>query len=273
VIVSAALAAFFQIGVGAAGLGKIGTVYGSGEELGFGNPHDIALLCSCVAAAALGMELPYLTRLATAALGAVAALITGVRSGLLGLALAAVVWIGVGRLRPSRLVIVAGVVTAIFFSGAANVVLNRLHASERKGEFNTVATAGSGRGGIWTHTLAYFFHSGPLTWAVGAGLRSTTQITQATINSSTVAQNDLIGIVVELGLIGLVGFVLLWIILVRGATNRLPLIALGAFGFANGSIEYLAPLVIALLLSTGALRARTHPVPVTAGIKVPQWDG
>lgn len=260
-IASATLSALVQLGLAAAGLGSSGSRQ-LGQEIGFGGAHDVSLLMSCVAAAAIAEAMPFVSRLVAVGLASVAAIVTGVRSGLLGLALAAVVSIGAGRLRPSRLAIVGAAVAAVFLSPAADIVLKRFHYSQKVGEFTTFANYGSGRGAIWSNSLRYFANANPFDWLFGTGLRSILHITQQAVGASVVGQNDVIDVVVQLGVIGLFGLLVLWVVLIRTTVRRLPLVVLASFGFTNGSLEYLAPLVVALVLvasDRGALSPAPEP--------------
>jgi hypothetical protein len=84
---------------------------------------------------------------------------------------------------------------------------------------------------------------------VGTGLRSIERMEKRATGSPTVAQNDVIQVGVESGLIALLGLILIWSALIPRARSKLPLLILLPFSLFNGALEYGAPLVITLLLT------------------------
>ena len=54
---------------------------------------------------------------------------------------------------------------------------------------------------------------------------------------------------VETGMLGILGLLLMWMGLLRGAANRLPLLIVIAYALSNGSIAYLAPALAAFVVA------------------------
>jgi O-Antigen ligase len=227
--------------------------YGSGEILGLGSEHILALLAGSVTAAALASSLS-LRWAPVVGVGAIATVATGVRSALPGLALAALVRMVSGRVRFRMIVLVALAVVAVFASGAAHVVEARFHRGETFGEFRSLNAAGSGRGSIYSIAIHAWAHSSPFNWAFGTGLGSILRFSQEKLGSGFVGHSDVVGVGVELGIVGLIGWLLIWRVLIARASSRLPLLVLGSFAIFNGILEYVGPVVIGLVLTTGLTR-------------------
>jgi hypothetical protein len=242
--------------LGAAGVAKT-TYYGSGEILGLGSEHGLALLAGCVTAASLASSIS-LAWGPVIAVGAIATVATGVRSTLPGLALAAVVRMVSGRVRFRIIALVALAVAGIFASGAAGVVESRFHKGEKVGEFQSFANFGSGRGGIYQAAISAWWQSSPIEWIVGTGLRTIPRIAQQRLGGAFVGHSDVVEVGVQIGIAGLIGLILMWWVLFARAQSRLPLLVLASFAVFNGILEYSGPLVIGLMLATGALSFREH---------------
>jgi hypothetical protein len=224
------------------------TYYGTGEILGLGSEHVLALLAGCVTAASLASGLT-LTWAPVIALGAIATVASGVRSPLPGLALAALVRMITGRVRFRMIVLIALAVVAIFVSGAAGVVEARFHQGQARGEYQSLSGIGSGRGDIYSAALDGWRDSPPLNWVIGTGLTSILRFERERLGETFVGHSDAIEAMVELGLVGLAGLILIWAVLIGRAESKLPLLVLGSFALFNGVLEYSAPVIIGLLLT------------------------
>ena len=242
--------------VGLTGIANIG-YYGHGEVLGLGSEHAVALLAGAVAAASLSGAIT-LRSVPLTGFSTVAAVATGVRSVLPGLALVALVRMLVGRVRLRVIALVAVAVVAIFVSGAAHVVESRYHHSVSSGEFQSFDALGSGRGEIYSTAVRAWAHSSPFDWLAGTGLRSILRIEQAQLGEQFVGHSDVVEVGVQLGIIGLLGLLIMWMVLIRYADARLPLFVVGSFAVFNGVLEYSGPVVIALLLTLAAVRRPTE---------------
>jgi hypothetical protein len=69
------------------------------------------------------------------------------------------------------------------------------------------------------------------------------------LGETFVGHSDVIEAMVEMGLIGLAGLILIWRVLIERAESKLPLLVLGSFALFNGVLEYSAPVIIGLLLT------------------------
>lgn len=246
VFISGLIAVALNLMIGAAGLGH--SYYAAGDIQGFAGEHDFALLAAAVAAASLGMGAGWKWT-AAAAMGTVATIATGVRSALPGLVLVVLARLLSARARLRTIVAVVVVVAAVLASGAGNVVVRRFTHDQALGQYSSFVAFGSGRGEIYTTAIHAWWVSSPVDWAIGTGLRSVETLEQRATGNAVVAQSDVVQVGVETGLIGLIGLVLIWASLIGRARSKLPLLVLLAFALFNGSLEYGAPVVIALLLS------------------------
>ncbi len=245
-----------EIAIGKAGIGQIGTTYSSGEILGYAVPHDVALVGVVVAAGALTLSLATKWRVLVFSVAATAVVFTGVRAGVLAILVMVVASLFQSGAR-LRTILVLGIAIAVGFAfGADKVIQNRLQRSFQIGEFASVSNYGSGRGNIYRVALdGYASSSGPVDWAMGTGLRSIPRFEVAATGNAFQGHSDLIEAAVELGPLGLLGFVMIWFNLFRTAISRLPLIGLLVFSVVNGSLEYTAGVVLALVLGGAASRA------------------
>jgi O-Antigen ligase len=224
--------------------------YGSGEILGYGSEHELALLAGCVTAAALASSLS-LAWSPVIAVGAIATVATGVRSTLPGLMVAAFARMLSARVRLRVMVLVGLAVAGIFFSGAAHVVETRFHTGEKGGEFQSFSNFGSGRGSIYQAALHIWWNASPFSWIVGTGLRSILGVEQEVLGQQLGGHSDIVDVLVQIGIAGLIGLVLIWFVLFAKAKSRLPLVILVSFAVFTGILEVSGPLVIGMLLATG----------------------
>jgi hypothetical protein len=220
----------------------------AGEILGYSTEHDLALLAGSLTAAGI-VAASSLRAVAPVVIGAAVTIATGVRSALPGLAVLVVSKLISSGARLRTIALVGLGVAAVFASGAAHVLEARFHYAERHGEFKSFSEFGSGRGEIYSVAVHSWTSASPIHWLIGTGLRSIPRVEQEQLGAPLVGHSDLVQVGVELGIIGLVGFLLIWGVLVVRARSKAPLLVLGAFSLFNGALEYGAPLVVALLLT------------------------
>ena len=286
VVWSAAAAFVAHLVVGGVGLGDIGTKYGSGEVLGLAdNVHDLAFTASVVGAAALRSKLPMQSRFVIVGLSAAVALGTGVRTGLVALAVAVLMTLIGSRFGARQLVVIAFAAIAVVVSGAGDVVTTRFEMSEQMDEFQPVQgdgeltglvqsnVAGSGRFAIWRNSLGHYIDESPPHIVFGTGLGSIEQINLEGLGKPLVGHSDIVDVLVQLGVVGLAGLLLLWYVLVREAPALMPVAAIATFALVNGSLEYTAPIVIGVALSAAVLGARSESVDsISAPARGAQFD-
>ena len=243
-------------------LGHVGTKYGAGEQLGFAtqNPHELALVGTTVAIACLVSIRDIRWRMATTIVAVTPALATGVRSALVGVALALLVLAFRAKFRPSVIAGITIMCGTIIFSGVGTIIVTRYEQDQAKGEFSTVTNAGSGRGGLWTTVLTSWSESGTPHLIFGQGFRSVEKIEERNLDRRLfIAQSDLIAIIVELGVLGLIAWLLTWISIFRSQIEWVILIPLIAYALLNGAIEYVGATVFSLALAS-ACASQTRAV-------------
>ena len=255
VVLGSALAAMaVHLAIAAAGLGATGTYYGIGEKLGFAPtiPHELSLTASVVAAAGLVSARRVSLQVAFFALGALPAILSGVRAGLLSVVVLLLIFLLSSRLSTRKLAIVVAAVALVFATGAVDEITARF--DREAGDFSSIDEAGSGRGGLYRIALEGWADSGPGAWVFGAGLRSVPRFELLELGDEFVAHTDILEVAVQLGLIGLVGWVLIWGAVLRAGLRNLVLVPVIVYAIVNGALEYVAPLVLALVLA-GACEA------------------
>jgi hypothetical protein len=242
-------------------LGKGGTYYRSGEQLGLSpeSPHEIALIGVMVAVACLVSVRDIRWRLAGATVAATPALASGVRSALVALALSLVVLAIKARFTPSAILSVAVVSLAVIFSGTGTIIVTRYSQGQARGEYSSFANAGSKRGAVWTTALTQWGSGKAPSILFGDGLRSVEQIEQRNLNESVTAQSDLVVTIVELGIFGLLGWLLVWLSLMRSHVNSLVLLPLITYALTNGSLEYVGAVVYGIALASACCPLRRTP--------------
>jgi O-antigen ligase len=247
-LASCAAAMVVHLLVIAAGIGESESYYDAGEKLGLAadGPHALALLATIVAAAGLTVRRTEL-QIALFALGLVPALLTGVRSALLAIAVILVVYLVQSRVRMRAVVVLVAIAAIAVVSGAADVVTARF-ASE-SGDFSTFSSAGSGRGLIWTVAIEGWQAAGPFAWVFGAGLRSVVGFEVAALASGFVGHSDVIEVLVQLGIVGFVSWLALWVGLLRAGLAPIVLLPILVFGIVNGTLEYVAAITLGLCLA------------------------
>lgn len=238
--------------VGPAGVyASAGTYANTGASLGLVSdaPHEMALVGIVIAAACLLTVKDLRWRVGTATLAALPALLSGVRSAAVAVILVIVVLaLGARGQRGMRLSIVATCVI-IAVSGAGSVVTERIANGASTGEFSNFASAGSGRGGLTTAVLSKVESSdvGGLLFGHGVGTDAVT-INQ-TLGLSVGVQDDLLAILVDLGLVGLVGWLCLWLALLRSRLEWRILLPLASYAVTNGVLQYVGGVVFAIALA------------------------
>lgn len=246
-------------------IGRVNTYYGVGERLGLSadwGPHALALLTTMIAGAGLAVQRPAL-RISLFALGAVPALMTGVRSAQLGILIMLLVFLWQSSSKWRSFGVLFAAIAIAVVSGAADVVTTRFVSESA--EFSSFSSAGSERGLIWTVALSGWEAAGPLAWFFGAGLRSVVEFEIAAIATDLVGHSDFVEVVVQLGIVGFVAWVGLWIGLLRARLAPTILLALLAFGLVNGSLEYLPALAVGLCLAAACAYGDEGSTAPTAG--------
>jgi hypothetical protein len=247
-------------------IGRIGSYYGVGEQLGLTaeSPHEIALVGVTAAIACLLTVRDLRWRVLGAAICATPALATGVRSPLVALVVSLLVVMVRARFRPSMLLAVAVIAGAVIFSGVGSIIVTRYARSQATGELASINSAGSGRGGIWETSVRTWIGSGPLSVAFGDGLNAVERITQQRLQNTFTPQSDVVGMLVELGLLGLVAWLAVWLAILRSKVNWLVLLPLVSYAVTNGAQQYVGAVVFGIALA-GA--CGTTPNPSLSGIR------
>jgi O-antigen ligase len=264
IILASCLAAMVvHLGIVSAGLGQTGTKYEIGEKLGFGRGiiHEMALTFVVIAAAGLASTRKILLQASFFALGAVPALLTGVRSALLALLIVVLIFVLRSRLDRRALATVLVILAAAIASGGVQIVENRFNEEAKKE--TSLASAGSGRAEIWQAALTPWWNDGPPQWLFGTGLRSVEKQELHDLGKVFIGHSDLIEVGVQLGLVGLALWALLWYALLRSPLENIVLVPLIVYSFVNGSIEYVAPTALGLAFAA-ACRPPPEPPPQAA---------
>jgi hypothetical protein len=250
VVFGSALAAMAaHLVVALLGLGSTGTYYGVGEKLGFASrsPAEISLLAVVVAGAGLAASRRSDLRMALFALGALPAILTGVRAALVSVVLIFALYAVRSRLS-IRTVAAVGVVVVVFFvSGAADTVTARF--TKEADSFSSFSSVGSGRGAIWEAALTNWADAGPQGWLFGTGLRSIAEAQLEELGAVFVGHSDIVEVGVQLGLVGLLGWLLIWLGLLRARLSAFVLLPMGIYAVITGLIEFVAPVVVGLVLA------------------------
>ncbi len=260
VLASGLAAMVFHLGVVAAGAGASGTYYGAGEKLGFAaeGPHALALMAMIIAAAGLTVRRTWM-QVTFFALGAIPVALTGVRSALLGLVVILVIYVVQSPNKRRALLVLGGIGAVALAAGGLDVVLNRFSA--HPGEFSSFSSAGSGRGEIWSIAFDAWGAAGPWAWLFGTGLRSTVEFELAALGSAIVGHSDIVEVLVQLGVVGFVAWIGLWLGLLTSHLRAIVLLPILAFAMVNGSLEYVGPLTCGIFLAAVCVSRRSEPAP------------
>jgi len=235
-----------------------GTYSKAGVALGLtpDAPHEMALLGVIVSVACLLTIRDIRWRVTAAAVAATPALATGVRSAVVALMLALVLLILKARLRASMLLTIAAIATVVVFSGVASIVFARFQQGQAAGEYSSIEAAGSGRGAVEATALRQWLASGLSGVTVGTGLGSVAESEQRRYGVSVGAQNDPLAVLVELGVMGVIGWLLLWLALVRAKVNWLVLVPIASYSLTNGDMQYVGALVFGIVIAVACSSPR-----------------
>jgi O-Antigen ligase len=264
VVLGSALAAMAaHLAIIGAGLGSTGTYYGIGEELGFAPaiPHELSLTAAVVAAAGLVSARRVSVQVAFFALGALPAILSGVRAGLLAVVVVLLIFLLSSRLSARKIAIVVAAVALVFATGAVDAITARF--DQEGSEFASVESAGSGRGGLYRVALEGWADAGPGAWVFGAGLRSVPEFELQELGASFVAHTDILEVGVQLGLLALLGWGLIWGAVLAAGLRNLVLAPVLVFSIVNGALEYVAPLVVALVLAAACQDPKPNGEPAS----------
>ena len=237
-----------------AGLGRADTKYGAGEKLGLveGAPHEMALLGVVIAAAGLTMSEKVSVRAAFFGIGALPALLSGVRSAALASALILVVMLFESRMSARSVAVFALAVVLGLLGGAGTVLSERLASTF--GEGTTVQSASSTRTVIWDVAIDNWSDAGPAGWMFGTGLRSIPEFQLRELGTPYVGHSDVIELGVQVGLVALVAWALLWVALFRARLRPIVFVPVVVYAVINGAIGYAIPLTLALVLGAACRR-------------------
>lgn len=263
ILASCMVAMAVHLGVIAADLGQSGTKYEIGEKLGFGRDilHEMALTFVIIAAAGLVSSKRILVQAGFFALGAVPALLTGVRSALLALLIVILIFVLRSRLDRRALATVLAILAVALASGGIQVVQERFNTESQ--QESSLSSVGSGRGEIWSAAVTPWWNSGPPEWLFGTGLRSVEEQELRELGKVFIGHSDLIEVGVQLGIVGLLFWALLWYVLLRSPLENIVLVPLIVYSVVNGSIEYVAPTALGLAFAA-ACRPPPEPEPEPA---------
>ena len=258
--------------VGPAGIYyRAGTYANAGVSLGLVSdaPHEMALVGVTVAAAVLITVRDLRAKIALAAVGVVPALDSGVRSAAVALIAVAVVLAMRPRGERGLRASLAAIGIVIVASGAATVVARRVALGVPAGEFSTFASSGSGRGALTLAGLHAVTSTGIPGVIFGHGLGSDTVSIQQALGVAVGTQSDFLSLIIELGLVGLLGWLVCWLALLRSSVERRVLIPLACYAITNGDLQYVGAVVFAIALAgacavgsegTAGSRSRERPV-------------
>lgn len=245
----------------AAGIGDIGTRYGAGERLGFAGSvsHELGLLAVVVAASSLALVRDPRHQIVLLSLAGVTVVASGIRAAWVALAIVVLIHLVRSRFAPRQTfaVLLLGVVIAL--SGVGSVVTERFALGEQRGEYQSFSAAGSGRGSIWTVALEGYRDAGPVAWVTGTGLRSIQDFSQQALGQRFVGHSDILEVGIQMGIVGLVGWLLIWLGLLRAGFDPYIIVAVLVFGIVNGAIEAVGPMMLALVLASGGTLRRRDP--------------
>jgi O-antigen ligase len=112
-----------------------------------------------------------------------------------------------------------------------------------------VSSAGSSRGAIWINALDHYAKAEPLEWVFGTGLRTIPRFSEESLGTDAIGHSDLIEVLVQSGVIGLMGLILWWIVWAKSGVPVAAIVVLAIFALVNGALEWIAPLFAFLLLA------------------------
>lgn len=107
-----------------------------------------------------------------------------------------------------------------------------------------------GVGGLWTLVVSHWSNSEADRLFVGDGLRSVERIQEQTaVKKAFVAQSDLVGVLVELGVLGLLAWLLMWLTIIKSGIDWIILLPLATYALINGPLEYAGAIVFGIALA------------------------
>lgn len=131
-----------------------------------------------------------------------------------------------------------------FASGAVGTVTARFDR-----EANLGTPIGSGRLEIWETALRNWEQSGAGAWIFGTGFDSIRKFELKDVGQEFVGHSDLVEVDVQLGLVGFVAWMAIWLGLLHAGLRAIVPVPIAVYAVVNGSIEYVAPLAIGLALA------------------------
>ena len=223
--------------------------YEVGDTHGYAvGAHELALLSLVVCGASFVFVKSAAHRAALISLGSIIILETGVRSALIPLGLIVLYMILRTRLSGRYVAVAAVSVAVVVASGAASVVTARYNQSVNRGELTDSAKAGSGRGALWQTDLGAYASGGPSVWVFGFGLRYLAELNSRLLAAPVFGQSDVVDLLTQVGAVALVGWLLIWLGLIRLRCNPLIVQSLLIFGIVNGALEYVTPMLLGVFL-------------------------
>jgi O-Antigen ligase len=250
VVLGSALAAMAaHLVVALLGLGASDTYYGVGEKLGFASrsPAEMSLLAVVVAGAALAAPRRTDVRIALFSVAALPAVLTGVRAALVSVVLILALYTVRSRLSVRTVAVLAVALAVFFVSGAADTVTARF--AKEASSYSSFRTVGSGRGAIWDAAVSSWAEAGAQAWLFGTGLQSVAAAQLKELGAAFVGHSDIIEVTVQLGVVGLLSWLLIWLGLVRARLSTFVLVPIGVYIVLDGTIEFVAPLTVGLVLA------------------------
>lgn len=227
------------------------TYAGTGARFGLtpNTPHAMALLGVTVAIACLITIRDIRWRLATAGVAAIPALATSIRSALVALVLGFVFIAIRDRLKLRIVFSMIGIGLIVVASGVGGIIAARYEQGQKAGEYSNVKAFGSGRGLTESKLLESWMGADIERILFGSGLRSPQQILKEETGNARVAQSDPLTTGIELGVVGLVAWLLLWLAIVRSRLNLAVLIPLATYVITSGVLEYVGAEVYGVILA------------------------
>jgi O-antigen ligase len=147
-----------------------------------------------------------------------------------------------------RSLAVLGIVAVVALgTGAQAALTERLSADVSSGA--SLQGVSNERSDIWGVALSSWWDPGPGVWLVGTGPDSIPEVVERELGQPLIGHSDIVEILVELGLVALVAWLLLWFALFRGGLNPILLIPVAVYAVVNGAIGYVAAMTLALVLA------------------------
>jgi O-Antigen ligase len=241
-------------------VGRTDFYYGLGEALGFGSdfPHQTALMALILGGALIESDRLLSFRVLGGALGILIALATGVRASLVAVA---AMFAASARTRlATRVALALGIValagTISGFGGAAltrvSLVSGEPPAVTGPSGQDPIGELASSRTRIWSAALDGWMEEEAGTWVFGAGFQSVAKYTGERLNREFGPHSDVVGTLTQLGVVGLVGWLLIWCGLLRARIRVVILAPIATFAVLNAGLLAVGPTVYGLALAASA---------------------